>query len=85
MRPEVPLPLASGEHLTSVKPARGQRDGRRRIFSAACHDGRGAHAVGGSPTFDTVTYTTPSSRQIAGFTGRSGDEIDKFGAIDAPK
>jgi hypothetical protein len=40
---------------------------------------------GGSPvgatTSDCVTRTAPSGWQIAGFQGRTGDEVDKIGFI----
>ncbi|WP_412759436.1 jacalin-like lectin [Nocardiopsis rhodophaea] len=38
----------------------------------------------GTPTTDTVTYTAPVGWRIAGFHGRSGDEVDKLGLIYTP-
>ncbi|MEU6665500.1 jacalin-like lectin [Streptomyces sp. NPDC046727] len=78
------LTLAAGEHLTSVKLTEGQKDGRTRIFSAAFTTDRGRTLSAGTPTTDTATFTAPAGRQIVGFTGRSGDEIDKLGVLYAP-
>ncbi|MGW2703193.1 jacalin-like lectin [Streptomyces sp. NPDC001340] len=78
------LTLASGEHLTSVKLTEGQKDGRTRIFSAAFGTDKGRTLSAGTATTDTVTFTAPSGWQIVGFTGRSGDEIDKLGVLYAP-
>ncbi|MEU0004386.1 jacalin-like lectin [Streptomyces sp. NPDC006314] len=78
------LTLASGEHLTSVKLTRGRKDGRTRIFSAAFTTDRGRTLSAGTATTDSTTFTAPSGRQIVGFTGRAGDEIDKLGVLYAP-
>ncbi|TLS46719.1 endonuclease [Streptomyces montanus] len=78
------LTLASGEHLTSVKLTRGQKDGRTRIFSASFSTDKSRTLTAGSATSDTVTYTAPSGWQIVGFTGRAGAEIDKLGVLYAP-
>lgn len=78
------LTLASGEHLTSVKLTQGQKDGRTRIFSAAFSTDKGRALSSGTATSDTKTFTAPSGWQIVGFTGRSGDEIDKLGVLYAP-
>ncbi|WP_330287003.1 jacalin-like lectin [Streptomyces sp. NBC_00576] len=78
------LTLASGEHLTSVKLTQGQKDGRTRIFSAAFTTDKSRTLASGTTTTDTATFTAPSGWQIVGFTGRSGDEIDKLGVVYAP-
>ncbi|MFD0002145.1 jacalin-like lectin [Streptomyces sp. NPDC127178] len=78
------LTLASGEHLTAVKLTQGQKDGRTRIFSAAFTTDKGRTLAAGTATSATKTFTAPSGWQIAGFTGRSGDEIDKLGVLYAP-
>lgn len=78
------LTLASGEHLIAVKLTQGQKDGRTRIFSAAFTTDRGRTLSSGTATSDSKTFTAPSGWQIVGFTGRSGDEIDKLGVLYAP-
>ncbi|MBV7695882.1 jacalin-like lectin [Streptomyces sp. TRM70350] len=78
------LTLASGEHLTSVKLTQGKKNGHTRIFSAAFSTDRGRTLSAGTPTAATKTFTAPSGWQIVGFTGRSGDEIDKLGVLYAP-
>lgn len=78
------LTLAAGEHLTSVKLTQGQKDGRTRIFSASFTTDKGRTLSAGTPTSDTKTFTAPSGWQIAGFTGRAGDEVDKLGVVYAP-
>lgn len=78
------LTLAPGEHLTSVKLTRGQKDGRTRVFSAAFTTDRSRTLAAGTPTSDTTTFTAPAGWRIVGFTGRAGDEIDKLGVLYAP-
>ncbi|MDC0773632.1 jacalin-like lectin [Streptomyces sp. HD] len=78
------LTLASGEHLTSVKLTQGQKDGRTRLFSASFTTDKGRSLSSGTATSDTKTFTAPPGRQIVGFTGRSGDELDKLGVLYAP-
>ncbi|MGJ5752552.1 jacalin-like lectin [Streptomyces puniciscabiei] len=78
------LTLAAGEHLTSVKLTGGQKDGHTRIFSAAFTTDRGRTLSAGTAAADTATFTAPSGWQIVGFTGRTGDEIDKLGVLYAP-
>ncbi|WP_282700431.1 jacalin-like lectin [Streptomyces sp. CC219B] len=78
------LTLAAGEHLTSVRLTQGQKDGRTRIFSAAFTTDKGRTLSAGTATSDARTFTAPSGWQIVGFTGRSGDEIDKLGVLYAP-
>ncbi|MFE7270324.1 jacalin-like lectin [Streptomyces sp. NPDC057623] len=78
------LTLATGEHLTSVKLTQGQKDSRTRIFSAAFTTDKGRTLSAGTATSDSRTFTAPSGWQIAGFTGRAGDELDKLGVLYAP-
>ncbi|MFV0131950.1 jacalin-like lectin [Streptomyces sp. HMX87] len=78
------LTLATGEHLTSVRLTRSQKDGRTRIFSAAFTTDRGRTLSAGTATTDAVTFTAPPGWRIVGFTGRSGSEIDKLGVLYAP-
>ncbi|MGN9757909.1 jacalin-like lectin [Streptomyces sp. SD31] len=78
------LTLASGEHLTAVKLTQGRKDGRTRIFSASFTTDKGRTLSAGTAASDSKTFTAPAGWQIVGFTGRSGDEIDKLGVLYAP-
>jgi hypothetical protein len=75
------LTLGSGEYLTSAQLCQGVKDGRTRIFYAKFTTSLGDTLAGGTTTSDCVTRTAPSGWQIAGFHGRSGDEVDKVGFI----
>ncbi|GAA1189274.1 endonuclease/exonuclease/phosphatase family metal-dependent hydrolase [Kitasatospora gansuensis] len=75
------LTLASGEYLDSVALCQGQYNGRTRIFSAKFTTNLGRSLAGGATTSDCVTRTAPAGWQIAGFTGRAGDNVDKLGLI----
>ena len=61
--------------------AKAQKDGHTRIFYARFTTSLGRTLAGGTTTSDCVTRTAPSGWQIAGFHGRSGDEVDKVGLI----
>ncbi|MFP3986331.1 jacalin-like lectin [Streptomyces sp. E11-3] len=78
------LTLGAGEHLTSVTLSKGKKDGRTRLFSAAFTTDQGRTVSAGTATSDRVTLSAPPGRRIVGFTGRSGDEIDKLGVLYAP-
>ncbi|WP_030240568.1 MULTISPECIES: jacalin-like lectin [unclassified Streptomyces] len=78
------LTLAPGEHLISVKLTQGKKDGRTRLFSAAFTTDAGRTVSAGTATSDAKTFTAPAGRQIVGFTGRAGDEVDKLGVMYAP-
>jgi hypothetical protein len=78
------LTRGQGEHLTSVKLTQGQKDGRTRLFSAAFTTDRSRSLSTGTATSDAKTFTAPAGRQIVGFTGRAGDELDKLGVVYAP-
>lgn len=75
------LTLAAGEYLKSVTLHSAQRDGHTRIFYTGFATNTGRTLSGGSQTSSSVTYTAPAGWQIAGFHGRSGDEIDSLGVI----
>ncbi|MCX3058270.1 jacalin-like lectin [Streptomyces sp. GXMU-J5] len=75
------LTLADGEYLTAATLCEGQYDGHTRIFRASFTTSEGRTLSGGTRTSDCVTRTAPDGWQIAGFHGRSGDEIDKLGLI----
>ncbi|MBE1877446.1 jacalin-like lectin [Myceligenerans pegani] len=75
------LSLAPGEYPVSLHLCRAKHDGHTRIFSARFTTSTGRTLAGGSETGDCTTLTAPSGWQIAGFHGRSGDELDKVGVI----
>ncbi|MDX3757791.1 jacalin-like lectin [Streptomyces sp. AK02-04a] len=75
------LTLGSGEYVTSAQLCQGVKDGNTRSFSAKFTTNLGNSLAGGTTTSDCVTRTAPSGWQIAGFHGRTGDEVDKLGFI----
>lgn len=75
------LTLGSGEYVTTAYLCQAEKDGHTRIFYARFTTNLGRILAGGTTTSDCVTRTAPSGWQIAGFHGRSGDEVDKVGFI----
>ncbi|RIV36902.1 jacalin-like lectin [Micromonospora radicis] len=77
----VHLTLTPGERITEVTLTQGQRNGRTRIFSARFTTNLGRTLAAGTPTSAAVTFTAPPGGGLAGFFGRSGDEVDQLGVI----
>lgn len=75
------LTLGSSEYVTTAYLCQGTKDGHTRIFYAKYTTNLGRTLAGGTTTSDCVTRTAPSGWQIAGFHGRTGDEVDKIGFI----
>ncbi|MGW2516161.1 jacalin-like lectin [Streptomyces sp. NPDC001617] len=75
------LTLGSGEYVTSTQLCQGTYNDHTRIFYAKFTTNLGRTLSGGTTTSDCVTRTAPSGWQLAGFHGRSGDEVDKVGFI----
>jgi hypothetical protein len=75
------LTLGSSEYVTSATLCEGVYSSHTRIFYAKFTTNLGNTLSGGTTTSDCVTRTAPSGWQIAGFHGRSGDEVDKIGFI----
>jgi hypothetical protein len=75
------LTLGSTEYVTSAYLCRGSYNSQTRIFYARYTTNLGRTLAGGTTTSDCVTRTAPTGWQIAGFTGRTGDEVDKIGFI----
>ncbi|MDX6312462.1 MAG: hypothetical protein QOF44_1926 [Streptomyces sp.] len=75
------LTLGSGEYVTSAYLCEGKYSSTTRIFYAKFTTNLGNTLAGGTTTSDCVTRTAPSGWQIAGFHGRTGDEVDKIGFI----
>ncbi|MCR3751876.1 jacalin-like lectin [Lentzea californiensis] len=78
------LTLEPGEHFVSATLSQSKYNGRTRVFSAAFTTNRGRTLSAGQPTGETLTATAPAGWRIAGFTGRSGTEVDRLGAIFVP-
>ncbi|MEV5953934.1 jacalin-like lectin [Streptomyces sp. NPDC051987] len=75
------LTLGSNEYVTTAYLCEGKYNNTTRIFYAKFTTNLGRTLAGGATTSDCVTRTAPSGWQIAGFHGRSGDELDKVGFI----
>ncbi|MEU9449108.1 jacalin-like lectin [Streptomyces sp. NPDC048277] len=75
------LTLGSSEYVTTAYLCEGKYNNTTRIFYAKFTTNLGNTLAGGTTTSDCVTRTAPSGWQIAGFHGRSGDELDKVGFI----
>ncbi|MGW4908893.1 jacalin-like lectin [Streptomyces sp. NPDC004270] len=75
------LTLGSGEYVTTAYLCESKYNNTTRIFYAKFTTNLGNTLAGGTTTSDCVTRTAPSGWQIAGFHGRSGDELDKAGFI----
>jgi hypothetical protein len=75
------LTLGGGEYVTAVKLCEGKYNNTTRVFYAEFTTSTGNTLAGGTTTSDCVTRTAPSGWQVAGFQGRSGDEVDKLGFI----
>jgi endonuclease/exonuclease/phosphatase family metal-dependent hydrolase len=81
---EASLTLGSNEYLASMSVCSGEHEGRTRIFHVRFTTTAGRTLAGGTTTGSCATYSAPSGWQIAGFHGRSGDEVDKIGAVFMP-
>ncbi|MFJ3672175.1 jacalin-like lectin [Streptomyces sp. NPDC090106] len=75
------LTLGSTEYVTTAYLCQGVKDDHTRVFYAKFTTSLGRTLAGGTTTSDCVTRTAPSGWQIAGFHGRTGDEVDKIGFI----
>ncbi|GAA3351274.1 jacalin-like lectin [Amorphoplanes nipponensis] len=75
------LALGPEEYVSSVRLCRGRHDNTTRIFFAQFTTSAGRTLAGGATTGDCVTRTTPDGWALAGFHGRSGDEVDKLGLV----
>jgi endonuclease/exonuclease/phosphatase family metal-dependent hydrolase len=75
------LTLGSSEYVVSAYLCEGKYSDTTRIFYAKFTTSLGRTLAGGTTTSDCVTRTAPAGWQIAGFHGRSGDEVDKLGVV----
>jgi endonuclease/exonuclease/phosphatase family metal-dependent hydrolase len=80
------LTLGSNEYVNSAYLCQAKHSsGHTRIFYARFTTNLGRTLAGGTTTDNCVTRTAPPGWQIAGFHGRSADELDKVGFIFTPK
>lgn len=79
------LTLGSNEYVNSAYLCQAQKNNHTRVFYAKFTTNLGRTLAGGSTTSNCVTRTAPAGWGIAGFTGRSADEVDKIGFIYTPK
>ncbi|KAL5375164.1 hypothetical protein DPSP01_011371 [Paraphaeosphaeria sporulosa] len=75
------LKLNAGESLTSAVICQGAYNGNTRIFYMQVTTSAGRTVAAGTNNGDCVTRTAESGWGIVGFTGRSGDELDRVALI----
>jgi hypothetical protein len=75
------LTLAGNEYVSSAYLCQAKHSGHTRVFYAKFTTNLGRTLAGGTTTDNCVTRTAPPGWQIAGFHGRSGNEVDKVGFI----
>ncbi|ADZ21800.1 hypothetical protein BJV85_001137 [Clostridium acetobutylicum] len=77
------ITLKEGEYITKASICKGQKSGTNtdRIFHAKFETNKGQVLEGGTKTNDSEVFTVPEGWYIAGFFGRSQDEVDKLGVI----
>lgn len=80
---EKSLALQPGEQLVAATLSVGKKDDRTRVFSLSVTTSQGRSLSAGTATGESYTLAAPAGWHIAGFTGRSGDEIDKLGVVYA--
>ena len=78
------LTLGSTEYVSSAYLCQAKHNNHTRVFYAKFTTNLGRTLAGGRTTSTCTTRTAPAGWQIAGFTGRSGSEVDKIGFIYTP-
>lgn len=81
---EASLTLGSNETLSTATLCTGTTNGHTRVFYARFATSAGRTLSGGTTTASCATYTAPSGWHIAGFHGRSAEELDRLGMVYAP-
>ncbi|KAG6872606.1 hypothetical protein C0995_008351 [Termitomyces sp. Mi166 len=85
------LTLGLGEYITEIQVCEGIHNGSARIFYASFTTNLGKTLSGGIVTSNCITTTAPADTvagaywSLVGFWGRSGDEVDRLGAIWAAR
>ncbi|KAJ4355671.1 uncharacterized protein N0V89_003691 [Didymosphaeria variabile] len=75
------LKLNSGESFTSATICQGTYNSQTRVFYMQVTTSSGRTVAAGTQNSDCVTRTAESGWGIVGFTGRSGDEVDRVALI----
>ncbi|POM58926.1 Hypothetical protein PHPALM_36357 [Phytophthora palmivora] len=73
--------LAEGEHIITMEAHWGKQKGHTRIKYIKFTTTKGNVIQGGRPTGSIGVDNADAGYQLGGFYGRSGDEVDKLGAI----
>lgn len=77
------ISLQPHEYIREVRLSRVKKRGSYLISSIQITTSAGQVLRGGKEK-DVVSYTAPAGKQIIGFYGRSGKEIDRLGVLFAP-
>ena len=77
----VSLALAAGETLVGATICRGTYNGDPRIFYVEVRSSKGRSVSTGVKTSECVTRSAEAGWAIVGFTGRSGDGVDRLGFV----
>ncbi|GFG23225.1 uncharacterized protein Mb0912 [Aspergillus udagawae] len=75
------LTLAANEYWTKAKLCQGQYSGHTRNFYLLATTSTGRTVSAGTATSDCQEFAAAQGRQIVGFYGQDGDEIDQLGFI----
>lgn len=81
------LTLNPGERVTQVTMCEGQKDSRTRVFSVSLLTSTGRTLAAGTTTGSCTTSRAPTTAGSGGawglvsFWGRSGEELDRLGAV----
>lgn len=78
---ESALDLGAGEVLVSMRLCQNEKNGRTRVFYARATTSAGRTVAAGSESGECSQVNAPAGWQIAGFIGRSGDEVDQLAAL----
>ncbi len=78
------LELAPDEYVRRVIAAAGKHKKTISVHYLRIETSHGQVIEGGVSTTHIIEFVAPTGYHIAGFRGRSGDELDKIGAIFAP-
>lgn len=80
----VTLSLNAGESLVGATICQGKYNNETRLFYLQVKTSEGRSISAGKTTSDCVEMTAESGWGIVGFTGRSGDEVDRVALIYSP-